>query len=194
MDSKSNGGSNGSNGGTKPNYMEFYLLNETNGKDGTEGKDENNGNVFDISVDENKINNILNNILKRKKYIKKEFKVYKNKDLILENYENKCIKVYKLKSVKHEVQSKKILKLEYEKQKENYHTFPCTSNLDSVYHVKRITFKINDCIFLNFDSEIYSEKESVHKIFINYNIDINKDSTFFEKELEKNIKTYLLDI
>lgn len=169
----------------KSNYLEFYLLNENN---------ENNENLVDISIDENKMNNILKHILKRKKYIKKEFKVYKYKDMTLENYDNKCIKVYKLNPVKHQFQYKQILKLEYEKQKENYHTFPCTSNLNSVYHVKRITFKMNDSIFLNFDSEIYSEKVSIHKIFINYNIDYNKDSTFFEKELETIIKTFLLDI
>jgi hypothetical protein len=168
----------------KSNYIEFYLL-------GNKVND----NLFDISVSEDKINSILKNISKRKKHFKKEFKVYKHQDMILENYENKSIKVYRLNPVNYNVlQNEKILKLEYEKQKENYHTFPCTSNINSVYHVKRITFKMNDCLFLNFDSEIYSEKESIHKIFINYNIDYNKDSSFFENELEMILKTYLLDI
>ena len=166
------------------NYQEFYLLNNVHNK-----------NVIDISINKNVIDSLLEKVLKRKqKYVKKEFKVYKYQDLVLENHCNTAIKVYRLTPSSHKIIDGMIVALYFEKQKENYNVFPCTDNLDALYYVNRITFKMNDVTFLNFDTEIYSEVESIHKIFINYNVDKNKDDAFFGNELNRIIKSFLLDI
>lgn len=184
-DSTDCGDSSDSNHGA--NYVEYYLLNNNNVQD--------NKNVIDVFINEKTLESLINNVLKKKqKYVKKEFKVYKHNDMILENHCNKSIKVYSLAPIKHNIVDNKIISLHYEKQKENYNMFPCTDKLDSIYDVKRVTFKMNDITFLNFDTETHLNDEYVHKIFINYNIDKNKDQDFFEKELDRIIKTFLLDI
>lgn len=86
-----------------------------------------------------------------------------------------------------------------QRDKISYHIFPSTNKIPSVAYVSKATFKINNRIFINFESKKYTSTideedvgETYNKIYINYNHDENVDVQKSVENIDKALKA--LDI
>jgi hypothetical protein len=126
------------------------------------------------------------------KYFQKSFKTYVSKDLYLENMGHQDIKVYgkTIISVDNTVPGK--VTLSCHKEKKPYHAFPSTTTLHAVYYTNRLTFRINNRLYINFDVVQHTEtKDSMKRVFVNYNHDVNVDMEHITGSLENVMKTLL---
>ena len=137
------------------------------------------------------IKNNMKKFLKFKGCVK-QFKVQKNKKMVMENYEHKIIKVYNLNFLKEE-SFENIKVIYFEKEKQHYHAFSCSKVLDCEYFVRRVTFRVNNNIYVNFDTEYYDQgKEVKNKIFINYNHEKQQDIDFIKCKIDQTIRLLTL--
>jgi hypothetical protein len=73
----------------------------------------------------------------------------------------------------------------YHKEKLPFHAFPSSTATHSISYVSKVTFKVNNRVFLNFEKRVYpagakaapdsKKTASFNKIYINYNHDDNVD-------------------
>ncbi len=137
------------------------------------------------NVDESEINTIMARFFHFKSSIK-EFKVQKKNNIVMENYNHEVIKVYSLKLVDNFVKTdfgKNMNAYFYQKDKLHYHAYSCSMQVDDEYNVRRVTFRITNNIFVNFDTEYHKNTCSKTKIFINYNHDKNQDIDFVNAKI-----------
>ncbi len=128
------------------------------------------------------IEDIMKGFLHLKGFIK-EFKVQMNKNLIMENHNHKMIKIYSLNLLNSNPNYKKgICANYYEKEKKHYHSYSCSQYVDNEFYVRRVTFKSNDNIYINFDTE-YKDDNTYNRIFVNYNHDKNQDFEYIENKI-----------
>lgn len=127
------------------------------------------------------------------KYFQKSFKTYvANDNLYLENAGHQDLKVYSKDILKVTNNEDNTLSLFCHRDKKPYHVFPSTTKMYSVYYTNRLTFRISNRIYMNFDVQYYFEdKTEVKKIFINYNHDHNVDLDHMTMSLEATIKNLL---
>lgn len=112
----------------------------------------------------------------RFKHFPKSFKTYINGDVHMENTGHEDIKVY-TKTVQDVCLSTNYVTVFFNKEKKPYHAFPSTSNLHAVYYTNRLSFRVNNRLYLNFDIRKYPDDltETRH-MFLNYNHDSNVDT------------------
>ena len=152
------------------NYIEYiYSLNSTNSL---------NSNIYtcDINIPEEKFIKLLDIINTRyHNPFEKTFKCYMQSDLVMENYaKEKDIKVYKKETVKVEHKNKFIV-IHYNRNKFPFHMFHSSTAINSIFYCRRITFRIMNRIYINFDTQLYDQDDIIRKIYINYNHDDNVD-------------------
>lgn len=140
-----------------------------------------------LNVDLNLIKKNICNFSKYKNNVK-QFKIHKNMGVIMENHDHKLIKVYSLNELNVLFQNN--FKITYfEKEKKHYHAFSCSTTLDSKYFVSRVTFKVSNNIYVNFDTEYHNHCENVkHRIFINYNHEKQQDIEFVQHKINQTIR------
>lgn len=140
----------------------------------------NNFSKIDLSLSYETFLNLLSNVSKSKnkwKFFKKYFKSYRYKDLTLEKYDNDEIKVYS-KNINSIFTQKEnnLLHLKQTKGKKPFHVFPSSMNINEIFLTKRLIFRVNNRIYLNFDV-VKCEKtgQILYKSFINFNCDSGVD-------------------
>lgn len=69
------------------------------------------------------------------------------------------------------VVDKALLCVGYIREKAPLHQFPCTLNLHEVCYVQRLTFRLHNRVYLNFEIQRYIDGQAVHKAYLNYNHD-----------------------
>lgn len=145
---------------------------------------------IDMNVSEDAFAQCLDRIRKHRfKNFQKSFKTYIKADHYLENMEHEDIKVYTRQIVKLDASNKAYVKVYMQKEKKPFHAFPSTSKIHSVYYTNRLTFRINNRLFLNFDVLYYPEDQQVvRKVFINYNHDSHVDTEHIQMSLEPILK------
>lgn len=153
-------------------YVEFVVLNNSN----VTNAKSNTFCILDVNHPIEQFTQMLKRIGKRyHKVFEKSFKCYLYKDLILENYEQNEIKVYKKKFKNHVVNGSYVT-IYYDKHKVPFHVFPSTTQINGVYYCKRLTFRICNRIYINFETQYHSNVDKyVYKIFVNYNHEPNVD-------------------
>lgn len=80
----------------------------------------------------------------------------------------------------------------YSKQSLPSHSFPSTTNVKDVVDSKRVTIKITNNIYLNFESlEYYTDqnKNQYHHVYLNINLNKASDAKFIENTVNDIIKT-----
>lgn len=114
------------------------------------------------------------------KYFQKSFKSYVCRDLVLENYDHKDMKVYRkevLKADTSKLKTEGTLTCFSRKEKIPYHAFPSTTSIHGIFYTNRLTMRVNNRLYLNFDVEHYPEDDTtLFRIFMNYNHDSNVDA------------------
>lgn len=172
------------------NYYEIYFSNEfskTNISNDDLQK-------FYVRTSENHFKYLMNlmNAEKTKyKFFQKSFKTYCSGTMIMENHCKSDIKVYEkvIRSVF--ANGKNYTCVGYNKEKKPYHSFPSTDKIHYMNYTNRLTFRISNRIYLNFDAIKINKKtdEIIYKVFINFNNDSSND---LENSVEKI--NYLINI
>jgi hypothetical protein len=139
------------------------------------------------NIQDSEINTIMSRFFHLKSSIK-EFKVQKKNNVVMENYNHEIIKVYSIKLIDNSIKTefdKNIHVYFYQKDKLHYHAYSCSMQVDDEYNVRRVTFRITNNIFLNFDTEYHKNTHCKTKIFINYNHDKNQDMDFVNAKISQ---------
>lgn len=106
----------------------------------------------------------------------RKYKYYIHSDMCYEITEDQQSKVYQ--AVVHKVDQQAPWVVSYStKSKIPYHLFPCTTKLYDILYVGRLTFKLHNRVFLNFEQCIRKENQTNthYKVYVNYNHDTNVD-------------------
>lgn len=145
---------------TSSNYAEFILIHEIN------------DNICGYSLDKDLFMKQLKYISKLHsiKYFTKKIKRYRVDDMTMEICDND-IKVFKSRCYNNCVVNDNLLCLSFQREKQPYHQFPCTRNINEILFVHRYTFRLHNRLFLNFEIQKTFNKESIFKVYMNYNHD-----------------------
>lgn len=125
--------------------------------------------------------------IKNFKYFQKEFKCYQFENMIFEN-SVKEQKIFTKDMIGIQEHDNNFIVCTFNKEKKPFHTFPSTMNLHNIYQVNRLTFRIHNRLFLNFESQYHSKNNSViRKIYFNYNHEKNVEVSCVEILIRKLI-------
>lgn len=163
------------------NYVELIILARQDANTHKEAR------LYNFDIPEDEFYARLKNIAKQKgiKYFVKRFKRYRVGDMVMElittpdqggntsscNVAGESRAVFRQASLTCCVVDDQLLGIGYTKEKIPLHQFPCTKNLHEVCYIQRLTFRLHNRVFLNFEIQKYMDEGKIHKIYINYNHD-----------------------
>jgi hypothetical protein len=85
-----------------------------------------------------------------------------------------------------------ILQVSYEKLKKPIHTFSSSCDMQDVVYTQRLTYRISNRVFINFEvSKSISKNNTFRKVFINANTDTNVDMDYIMSEVNMWLKNML---
>lgn len=128
--------------------------------------------------------------IKNIKYFQKEYKCYQYQNLIYENYYNKDTKVYTKDciSIDDDIHNSFVLCF-YSKEKKPFHLFPSTTDIHSIYQVKKLIFRLHNRLYLNFESQYYHKTNCiVRKVYFNYNHEKNVELSCINQQLQQYVQ------
>lgn len=142
--------------------------------------------LVNLQHDANVFHGLLNRIGNQRMKTKpshKNFKRYRINDLVLEHEvaapDVEDIRIYShtVRDIVYHDHSKFIATIAT-KEKQMYHSFPCTTMIYDCHYVERVTFRLHHRVFLNFEKQIYMDQKDspVFKVFFNINMDENIDT------------------
>ena len=150
------------------NYLEINILNkniiELN-------------NILDINWDEKDFNKIFNKFINEKRYkpFEKKLIITKHHDLYLvHNIIDNKFYVNKTNYISHDFKNNYIM-IKYSKQNLPQISFPSTRNINDKYYLNKITFKITNRIYINFELKKKIMDNGNEKIFRRIYINFNND-------------------
>ena len=158
------------------NYIEVVLINK-----------EINPFVYDVDFSETRCSEIIKKITAsypQCKVFKKHNTKYVYGDLELTSTENdNTFLLYQNNIVLNRVLDNKFLVNYYKKQPLPTHCFPSTTNLTDTCDSKRVTIKMTNNIYMNFESLEYTSEpnKQFRHIYLNININKSSDIAFIEK-------------
>lgn len=163
------------------NLIEVYIIE----KNSTYMNDK----IIDIECSYNTIENILLQMESNKiKSNKKELKIYKHNNLIYENNNNEKTNIYEIIPVNVSISEETfydIVEIRYLKKKIKIHSFPFNKNIDDMYTINTIQYKLSD-VYLNVETEIRNDK-SINKAYFTANVE-SKDC---RESIDSRIKKVL---
>jgi hypothetical protein len=168
----------------RANYLEIMFLDPTKPNSLTQ---------IETTLSESAFSDYLSKMKRhqRFKHFSKSFKTYVNAAVHMENTGHEDIKVY-TKTVLDVCpsSSSEYVSVYFNKEKKPYHAFPSTSNLHAVYYTNRLSFRVNNRLYVNFDIRKYPDDlaETRH-VFLNYNHDSNVDFENISVMIDNVLKT-----
>lgn len=81
-----------------------------------------------------------------------------------------------------------MVKVAYNKSKKPIHTFSSSYDMHDISYIRRLTFRINNRIFINFDFACNVDGEQYNKVFMNANIDQNVDYEYIQTEMKQYLE------
>lgn len=81
--------------------------------------------------------------------------------------------------------SEGMVRVSYNKSKKPIHAFSSSHDLHDISYIKRLTFRINNRVFINFDFVCNVDGKKYNKVFMNANIDQNVDCDYIQAEMEQ---------
>ena len=166
------------------NYLEINILNNKQSKNNTTDNTSNStdicisNNINDINWDENTFNNTLINFINNKRYkpFEKRLKILKYNDLyLIYNINDKKYYVNSTSHIEHNINENYIW-IKYKKENLPQISFPSTDKINEKYYTNKITFKITNRIYINFElkKKIVNDTEEIYRrVYINFNNDKN---------------------
>lgn len=167
------------------NYYEIYInpnLKTTSNNVLTE---------YDTSLSRKDFRSLLSCIAKSNldiKHFQKEYKEYIYNGVIVHNYKNTETRIFKNTPLT-VIKNNNNLIIGYQRNKLTFLNVPSTTDIFDITYVKKMIFRFNNRIFLNFQSSINEKGDKTYLVYINYNHENNIE----QEGIENNLKT-LLDI
>lgn len=145
----------------------------------------------DIGLDQADFNAYMSR-MKSHKYFKRESKCYCYDNMIYENSFFNEIRVSSKNPISIEDKSKYHV-CYYTKEKQPYHAFPSTHQINAVYYSKKLVFRLHNRVYINFETMLYPQKkETIYKIYINYNHDKGVDMDSVNQIISSTIASLAL--
>lgn len=116
------------------------------------------------------------------KFFQKEYKEYTYGDIIVHNYKNTETRVFKHTPVTIQELDNKML-LGYHRSKLTFLSVPSTKNIHDMKYIKKLIFRVNNRIFINFQIALDVDGKKVYTVYVNYNHESNIDPEETEKLL-----------
>lgn len=124
------------------------------------------------------------------KSFEKEMKVYQINDMFYENYMQKDNKIF-TKTLKHIDQDTdpSFAICYYRKEKHPFHAFPSTLSIHNIFYIQRLTYRLHNRLYLNFETQHYpnTNNSCIRKIYINYNHDKSVDHANIDQNIKRII-------
>lgn len=133
--------------------------------------------------------------------ISKDFKFFQN-DYVetrhgnlqrMQYYQGKKLmetKMYDMKAVHMECKPDHV-KVYYQRQKVPDVMFPSSLTYDNIRRLRRLIFRINNRLFLNFQIEMNEKKGTLYKVFLNFNNSRDADNMHIEKTIESILPLFI---
>jgi len=121
------------------------------------------------------------------KYFQKEYKEYLYTDIILQNYKNTELRVFRQNFVNIN-SDKHYTMIGFNRSKLTFLSVPSTTNIHDMIYVKRLIFRVNNRIFVNFQISLHKDGKKTYQVFINYNHETNIDPEGVTKTLDDVMK------
>lgn len=168
---------------TNANYYEFILT-------------KNNGSSEWTMDDMKKYMQMMTN--NNYKYFQKNFKEQIWNTTYYQNYNNDDIKVIRkdvitINNTNNNTNNLNILTVGYNKSKLSLLNIPSSLDFYSSYFVNRLTFRVSNRIYVNFEIKTRDNDKNFIKIYVNYNHDSNVDITQIKKQLQDVINQLTLE-
>lgn len=166
------------------NYIEYIIL----------PKDIScNASFVDYSFDHDHfINKMSTMVYKNAKYYERKIKQYVRNDLYYEvvlDHKNDIadIRSYVKSCTDYEFVQPNVIKMQYTKQKKPVHAFSSSLDINDVLYIKRLTFRISNRIFVNFEigASVADITKKYRKVYINGNFDADVDHDYINTELQQ---------
>tara|TARA_Y100001970_G_scaffold26886_1_gene32512 strand:- start:3701 stop:4249 length:549 start_codon:yes stop_codon:yes gene_type:complete len=162
------------------NYLEIDILknnDETNDK-----------NIINVNWSKTDFSNFLSKLINSnnfKKPFEKQYRVLKYLDLIcVKNISDNKYNLHSLSLVDKEIEDN-LLCIKYKKNNLAIFQFPSTDKINDDFYLNKITFKITNLIYLNFEVMKKNDIEIFYRVYINFNNDkTNIDHNLIIKNLE----------
>ena len=108
------------------------------------------------------------------KFFQKEYKEYQYTDLVVQNYKNTETRVFRQNFVTMN-QGKNWLLTGYQRSKLTFLSVPSTTNIHDMMYVKRLIFRVNNRVYVNFQTSLHQDGAKTYQVYINYNHENNVD-------------------
>lgn len=169
------------------NYLEINVLSNGNFDDV-----EANPNIIDVNWKKKDFCDMLSRVIDSnnfKKPFEKKYRILKHLDLIyIKNISDQKYNLYSLSFIDKEIHDN-FLYLKYKKNNLAIFQFPSTNKINDDYYLNKITFKITNLIYLNFEIMKKSDTQIFYRVYINFNNDKhNIDHDLIIKNLENTIE------
>jgi hypothetical protein len=172
------------------NYLEINILNTTLNTTLNSNID-NSNNIIDINWDKKSFNKILLKFINEKRYkpFEKKLIITKYNDLYLvHNINDSKFYVNKTNYISSDIEKNYIF-IKYNKQNLPQICFPSTRYINDKYYINKITFKITNRIYINFELKKKITDDGNEKIFRRVYINFNNDKN--DKIDNENINNLL---
>jgi len=125
--------------------------------------------LYEYNFEQDKFLKLLKAVSKKYKlkYFSKKTKRYRIENQYMEIH-NDDIKVFQQSCITN-VYNNQFLYIYIKKDKLPYHKFPCTKNINEIIFIQRLTFRIHNRLFLNFEIQKNMNNDQTFKIYFNYN-------------------------
>jgi hypothetical protein len=85
----------------------------------------------------------------------------------------------------------KVLCISYVREKLPYHMFPCTRGLHDISYIHRLTYRLHNRLFLNFEIQKTMDHTELYKVYFNYNHDKSSEVSTITKPLGEVMQSLL---
>lgn len=164
---------------SQANYFEIFITPSLIGKTYEDEASE-----FDIGLNYEQFTYLMSLMSKSEyKCFQKQYKQYIYDNIIVHNYKNVENRVFKNTPVIIEKNDKAIM-IGYKRNKLTFLSAPCTKNIYEISYVKKLIFRVNNRIFVNFQCNLIDNKK-IYYVYINYNHESNIDQDSITETLKK---------
>lgn len=142
---------------------------------------------YTINLDKTVFNKLLSSMKNSTsyKFFQKEYKEYVYNNIIVENYKNTEVRVIKNQCILTENKNNWLL-MAYTRSKLTFLSIPSTKIIHEINYVKKLIFRINNRIFVNFKIVLNDhDNTKTYIVYINYNHDTNLEQDGIKKDLQK---------
>lgn len=160
------------------NYVELYICKKT-------------AIGFDTNISDEKFSNILSNVKKKKMKCFKKRHIRTFNSGFEHTSENDCDTVQEVRIQDCKSFSKNKLDFTcvlYNKKQQATYTFPSNNEIFDIVQSERLTFKLNNLLYLNFQVTENFEGKVKKEIYFNINYDRNCDESLIKSIVNDTIK------